>query len=188
MDLFRVFEWDGRSLGRREGGPLFVPRSRQGAGRHDSPARYGAWYCSRDPVSAVAESIQAFRGQPLTDDDFLRAGGVTKAIVGLRAEAGLHLVDLDDPSELAARRVRPSRVATRTRNATQALAVSIFNEGAGGLLWWSILEAAWINATLFHERALPFTSIVVPPRKLSTALPEVQQAADQLGVHLSRAR
>lgn len=182
-----MFDWDGRSLGRREGGPLFVARARQGAGRHDAPARYGAWYCSREAISAVAESVQYFRGQLLTDDDFLRVGGTAKAIVGLRLEVGLHVVDLDDPAELAARRWRPSRIATRRRNATQALAVSIFNEGAGGLLWWSILEADWINVTLFQERALPFVSVVLPPRKLSTALPEVREAAEQLGIHLPRA-
>ena len=105
MNLFRVFDWDGSSLGRREGGPLFVARGRQGAGRHDAPASYGAWYCARDAVSAVAESIQYLRGHVLTEEDFLRLAGTTKAIVSLHLDDSLKLVDLDDPSELAARRV-----------------------------------------------------------------------------------
>ncbi len=182
MDLFRVFDWDGSSLGRREGGPLHVARPRQGAGRHDSPALYGAWYCSREAVSAVAESIQYLRGQVLTDDDFLRAGGSAKALVTLQVNDALDLVDLDDPSELAARRLRPSRVATMRRPVTQRVAASIFDEGAGGLLWWSTLDAEWANVTLFHERALPHVSIAAPPRKLSTGMVEVRQAAAFLGI------
>jgi len=182
MELFRVFDWDGSSLSRREGGPLHVARARQGAGRHDAPAMYGAWYCSREPVSAVAESIQYLRGQALTDADFLRVGGTAKALVTLRADAALTLVDLDDPSELASRRLRPSRVATMRRQTTQRIAASIFEEGATGLLWWSTLEAEWANVTLFHERALPHVSIAAPPRKLSLAMAEVRQAAAFLGI------
>src|SRR5262249_20418487 len=57
VGLYRVFEWDGTSLGRTDGGPLYVARTLQGPGRHDNPSQFAAWYCSRDPASAVAESI-----------------------------------------------------------------------------------------------------------------------------------
>lgn len=184
MELFRVFEWDGASLGRREGGPLFVARSRQGAGRHDAPALYGAWYCSRDAVSAVAESIQYLRGQVLTREDFQRAGGFTKALVALRLEAAPLLIDLDDPSQLVARRVRPSQIATRRRSTTQRMAAAVFQEGAAGLMWWSTLDAEWTNVTLFHERVVAQVSIVTPPRQLATEMTEVQQAAEHLGVRI----
>src|SRR5512134_3908326 len=113
MRLFRVFDWDGTSLERRPGGPLFVARKRQGTGRHDAPAEYGAWYCSRVALSAIAESIQYLRGQSVTDADFRRAEGRTKAIVDLELDARAAIVDLDEPSELVARRLRPSQVATR---------------------------------------------------------------------------
>jgi hypothetical protein len=126
MELFRVFDWDGASLGRREGGPLHVARARQGAGRHDAPDRYGAWYCSRDPLSAIAESIQYLRGHVLADDDFLRPEGRRKALVTLRADAALNLVDLDDPAGLGGRRLRPSQVAGRGGGVAQGLAASIF--------------------------------------------------------------
>jgi hypothetical protein len=184
VELYRVFDWDGRARGRREGGPLFVARTRQGAGRHDSPARYGAWYCSRLAVSAVAESIQHFRGQLLVDDDFRRAGRLTKALVALRLGPGVRIVDLDDPAELTARGWRPSQVATRRRPVTQQLAATLFDEGAGGLAWWSVLDADWINVTLFHERALPFASIAAAPRPLSIEMSEVREAAERLGVTL----
>jgi hypothetical protein len=81
VDLFRAFDWDGAALGRAEGGPLFVARDRQGAGRHDQPERYGAWYCSHDALSAVAECIQSFRGETIDDDDFIRPRGQRKALV-----------------------------------------------------------------------------------------------------------
>ena len=172
MDLFRVFDWDGASVGRAHGGPLFVARARQGPGRHDAPARYGAWYCSRLAVSAIAECIQSLRGHVLADADFQRVGGITKAIVGLRLDEGLEIVDLDDPSELAARRIRPSQVATLRRQVTQTIAASLFEEGAVGLAWWSTLEAEWTNVTLFHERALPHVLVSAPPRALSLKLPD----------------
>jgi hypothetical protein len=183
MDLFRVFDWDGKTLGKRDGGPLFVPRERQGAGRHDAPALYGAWYCSRQAMSAVAESVQYLRGQDLEDGDFLRAG-TSKALVTLRLHAGLELVDLDDPVELTRRHTRPSQVATLRRAVTQATAVSIFEAGAAGLQWWSVLEAEWTNVTLFHERALPHTTIATPPRLLSTKMIEVREACERMGIRV----
>lgn len=161
-----------------------MARPRQGAGRHDSPARYGAWYCSRAPVSAVAESIKFLRGESLTDEDFRRVDGVAKALVGFSVADDLELTDLDDPSQLMLRNLRPSQVATLRRAATQRLAISIFDEGAAGLLWWSTLEAEWTNVTLFYERALPRVSHVSPPVTLSTRLPEVQEAADRLGIRI----
>jgi hypothetical protein len=184
LDLFRVFDWDGSSAGRRDGGPLFVARTRQGAGRHDAPALYGAWYCALEPVSAVAESIQYLRGSRLTDADFRRAGNVVKALVGLRLDPGVPLIDLDDPSELTRRGLRPSRVATMDRPVTQRIAASIFEEGAAGLRWWSTLEAAWTNVTLFHERALPRVAIEQATRPLTVRMPEVQAAAAHLGIQL----
>lgn len=171
-------------MDRRQGGPLHVPRAEQGAGRHDGPDLYGAWYCSRSAVSAIAEAVQYLRGHVLTNEDFTRVGGLTKALVGLRIADGLPLIDLDDPSELVRLGRRPSQIATRRRAETQRLAATLFEEGAAGLLWWSTLDADWTNATLFHERALPHVSVVESPRPLSTAMPEVRQAAQHLGIEM----
>jgi hypothetical protein len=186
VDLFRVFHWDGRSVGRGGAGPLFLPRQHQGAGRHDAPDLYGAWYCTTHPVSAIAERIQQLRGQTLTNRDFLRLGHLTLAIVGLRLAPEAVLVDLDEPAELVTRRLRPSLVATRRRTITQQMARRIFDEGVTGIAWWSTLSAEWTNVTLFYERAVTLTSIIAPPRALTVDLPEVQQAADDLGVRISR--
>lgn len=167
------------------GGPLYVPREQQGAGRHDAPDRYGAWYCSRDAVSAVAESMAFARGRFLHDDDFVTAAGTVRALVGFQIEDEIAVPDLDDPQILVEKRLLPSQVATRQRAVTQRIASGIFDEGAIGFLWWSTLDAAWVNVTLFHERALPYVSIATPPRRLSTRLPEVQEAAERIGVSLA---
>ena len=182
MRLFRVFDWDGATLGRAAGGPLSVARARQGSGRHDAPHRYGAWYCSREAVSAIAECLQYLRGHSLTDADFLRVGPTTKAIVALRVADSLEIVNLDDPAELLDRRLRPSEVATMRRAVTQKISTSLFDAGADGLEWWSTLEAEWRNVTLFHERAIAHVAVEAPPRRLTVTLPEVRLAADQLGI------
>jgi hypothetical protein len=180
--LFRVFDWDGVSAARQDGGPLFVARERQGAGRHDAPALYGAWYCSRLAVSAVAEFLQPFRGHRVDDADFERLDGRHKALVELEFDARLAVVDLDDPAELVRRRLRPSRVATMQRGVTQATATTIFREGAAGLAWWSTLDADWGHVTLFFERAVRQASIRTPPIRLSVDLPAVRDAAEHLGI------
>jgi len=184
VDLYRVFDWDGSSLGRADGGPLFVARTGQGSGRHDNPSQFGAWYCSRHPLSAVAESLQRFRGQALDDDDFIRPDGRVKALVGLEIDDNISLVDLDDPAELSTRRLRPSQVATLQRATTQQIAASLFREGATGIAWWSTLEAAWTNVTLFYERALPHVRVATPPRRLSARDADVREAAMRLDVGL----
>jgi hypothetical protein len=184
VDLFRVFQWDGVSLDVASGGPLFVPRARQGQGRHDCPTLYGAWYCTRHPLSAVAEAIQHLRGRRLADEHFWRGRDSRQALVALRLSESVPLVDLDDAAQLLARRLQPSHVATHRRSRTQRIAESIFSEGAAGIRWWSTLNAEWTNVTLFHERALPQIALLSPPRPLSVELPEVREAAAQIGVHI----
>ena len=184
MDLFRVFHWDGHSVGRTGASPFYVPRRHQGSGRHDAPDLFGAWYCATRPASAVAERIQQLRGQTLVDADFQRLGNLTLALAGFRLDPRTSLVDLDDPGVLVARRWRPSQVATRRRAVTQQQAREIFNDGAGGIVWWSTLSADWTNVTLFAERVLGNVSLIAPPRPLTTNLPEVRQAAEDLGIRI----
>jgi hypothetical protein len=184
VNLFRVIHWDGHSLGKRGAGPLFVPRSHQGAGRHDAPDRYGAWYCTTEPTAAVAERIQAFRGQTVTDGDFARLGNLRLALVAMVLSTSVRLIDLDEPAELTARAWRPSLVATRRRSVTQQMGRTLFDEGAVGFSWWSTLSAEWTNITLFYERAVRYVRIVGAPRPLATSMLEVQRAADDLGVRL----
>jgi hypothetical protein len=182
--LYRVFPHLPGQEPLEEGGALFVPRERQGTGRHDNPDHYGALYVSRSAESAVAERIQSFRGQTLTDDDLARRDGSRYALAALD-DAGLSgVVDLDDPSELVRRGLRPSGVATRRREITKPLALSVYEEGVPGFAWWSTLEAAWANVTLFAERVSGRLIIQDDPFPLSVDHPAVRAAADLMGVRL----
>lgn len=177
MTLYRVFPWTPRRPPR----PLAVPRDRQGANRHDNPDRYTALYLAREPESAVAEAIQAFRGRTLRDADLDRADGSRMALAAIDDGALPPLVDLDDPTVLVLRDWRPSRIATRHRPTTQAIARELFDDGAVGCSWWSALDADWTNVTLFAERAgrLPLAGAV---ERLDLAHPALRVAADRLGV------
>ena len=188
--LFRVFRaLDGVPADAR-GGPLYVPRERQGAGRHDSPARFGAFYAARTPEAAVAESIQVFRGRDLTDEDLEYADGSRSALAALEESALAELLDLDDPAVLVREAWRPSGVASRDRTVTQGMAVRAFEAGALGLSWWSTLDAAWTNVTLFAERTLETGMVTVEgvPEKLTTKHPAVVAAAAHLVIPVATRR
>jgi hypothetical protein len=151
--LYRLFPWDAGAGDRAPGGPLFVPRHLQGRGRHDDPSRYGAVYLSRSRVSVVAELLRLLQPERVGPHD-LRDGGRPYAVAAFD-EGGLRgLIDLDEPGVLVERGLRPSGIATRDREATQAIAVDAYEDGFLGLEWWSTVEASWINVTLFAERAL----------------------------------
>jgi hypothetical protein len=183
--LYRVFPWREDARLTSPGGALYVPRSRQGTGRHDNPDRYGALYMSRSPESAIAERIASFRGQELSDDDFTVAGGRYALAAVDDANLGA-VVDLDDPAELVARSLRPSRVATLDRTATQPIAAGLFEEGIDGFGWWSTLNADWANVTLFAERAVPELTLASEPEPLSIAHPAVVGVAPMVGVNRAR--
>ena len=184
--LYRVFRSVAGAADHAPGGPLYVPRDRQGAGRHDSPGRYGAFYAARTPVAAVAESIQPFRGRELAEDDLARSDGAALALVELDDSAleTMLLRDLDDPAVLVDEAWRPSWVAGRDRTVTQAMAVRVFEAGGLGLSWWSTLDSAWTNVTLFAERTLEvgLVRVAAPPERLSLTQPAVVAAADHLAI------
>ena len=184
--LFRVFRSIDGARSTAPGGPLHVPRDRQGAGRHDSPGRYGAFYAARAPEAAVAETIQAFRGRDLADDDLELADGSVLTLATLDDSALGDPTDLDDPAVLVREGWRPSRVASRDRVVTQAMAVRVFEAGGLGLSWWSTLDAAWTNVTLFAERTIDAgaLSVAADLEQLSLRHPAVVAAADHLAIPL----
>jgi hypothetical protein len=188
--LYRVYRAvDGAALTER-GGPLWVPREYQGAGRHDAPGRFGAFYAARSPVAAVAEVIQAFRGRDLSPEDLERSDG-TRLMLAAYDDSGLEaLRDLDEPAVLMEEGWRPSGVASRDRTVTQGMAVRAFEAGSLGLSWWSTLDSAWTNVTLFAERAVDMGGVVVDdtPEALTIKQAEVIAAADHLAIPLVRRR
>lgn len=182
--LYRVFPLLPGARAQEPGGPLYVPRERQGAGRHDRPERYGALYVSRVAESAIAERIQGFRGQALTDADLRLVGGARYALASFDDSALEQVIDLDDPAELSRREWRPAMVATRNRSVTRDIAARIFDEGAAGFAWWSTLESTWPNLTLFAERATPRLTLAGVPEVLTMRYPALRTAADAIGVRV----
>lgn len=176
--LYRVFPWDPTSEPR----PLDIPVGGQGSGRHDNVDQYLAIYLARDPESAVAERIQAFRGGDITPQDLIRRDGRTLSLASIDDSALSGLIDLDDPAVLVGIGRRPSQVATTDRRATQRLALELFLGGATGVSWWSILEAGWTNVTLFDVRLAAGTLLVEDSRPLTIEDPDLLAAADRLGI------
>lgn len=165
-----------------------MPRNRQGSGRHDNPSYYGAFYCSLDSTSCIAEALQPFRGQTFTERDLQRYGNWILALATFELSDRAMLVDLDDPRQLDDRKLRPSGVATADRRRTQSLAAQIYTEDAAGFLWWSTLESLWINCTLFRERIRPYLQLVGTPVELSLNDASFFEAARRIGVGLNSKR
>ncbi|MDQ6683262.1 MAG: RES family NAD+ phosphorylase [Chloroflexota bacterium] len=185
MEIFHTFP-RRRGAGVHEpGGVLHVPRDRQGFGRFDARDRYGAFYFSLLAVSAVAEQIQAFRGRELTDAALRRADGSRLALARLELADGTRLVDLDDPTQLLSRAMRPSHVATSDRTRTRRIGERLFDEGSDGFLWWSALEASWPNGVVYAERALDRCRPTGDPEVLTLDHPTVVEAAAALGIGIA---
>jgi hypothetical protein len=179
--LYRCFPWD-RDVGpAARGGALWFPRIAQGYGRHDNPLLYGCLYVTERAVSAVVEQLARFTGTSLNARD-LRHAGRPLALASLDLASDSQLVDLDEPSTLAAEALRPSLVATYDRGRTQADAAALFERhaGAAGIRWWSTFESQWPNVTLF-DRAQPRLAVAaVAP--LTPEADLVGEAAEFLGL------
>lgn len=188
MDIYRVFLWDGKSQGAKFGGPLYVPRAKQGAGRHDIPERDGVLYCSQMAVSAVVETIKSFRGLTITNDIFDRPNGLRVALVHLRLHDNIGLLDLDDPNQLASRQLIPSLVVSSHRQITQDMTRKLYDEGLAGFTWWSTLDSSWKNVTLFESRVRSSLQLAGDIVALHLNIYEVQQAAKHLHMRFKEKR
>jgi len=178
--LRRCFAWNRRALADEQSGPLWVPRNYQGDGRHDNPDLYGCLYLSDREVSGVVEQLARFRTQRL-QAALLRRRGLPLAVAALELDDAAEVLDLDDPRVLVRERLRPSSVATRRREVTQAQARALHgvHPRAAALRWWSIFESSWSNYTVF-DRALPSLS-VVDVRELTLDDEAVAAAAEFFG-------
>lgn len=182
MKLWRALPLDQKVAPEQPGGALWFPREQQGAGRHDNPELYGCLYLAENPISAVAEQLAPFRGTGDLLPSMLLRFGLPLALAEVEVSDGGPVVDLDDPTVLNEEGLRPSQVATRQRNATQAQAAEIHaaHSDAIAMRWWSTLEASWINWTVF-DRAAPKLELTeaVP---LDVDNPVVGEAAEFLGL------
>ncbi|MBA2474351.1 MAG: RES family NAD+ phosphorylase [Actinobacteria bacterium] len=181
MILHRCFAWRRAARPTEPDGALWFPRPYQGDGRHDNPGDYGCLYLADRPVSGVVEQLARFRGRPLVPALLLRRR-LPLALAAIELRDGEELVDLDDPAVLQAHALRPSQVATRSRDVTQpqALALYLAHERAAGLRWWSSFESLWTNLTLFDrvQRALRLLEV----REVTLEDEAVVEAAVHLGL------
>jgi len=179
--LHRCFAWSERAQREDPDGPLWFPRAFQGEGRHDNPDLYACLYLADRLLSCVVQQLARFRGQALAPS-LLRRRGLPLALGELDLADDAALVDLDDPTVLRRERLRPSRVATRSCDVTQAQARRSYEQPAvaAGLRWWSMPEALWANVTLFDRasRWLAVRSV----RTLAVDDPAVVEAAHFLGL------
>lgn len=154
MILYRCFAWDERARDDQQDGPLWFPKIFQGEGRHDNPDLFGCMYLADRSVSSVAEQLARFRGQRLTPS-LLRRRGLPLALAEIELAKEAKLIDLDDPATLLREALRPSVVATRQRDVTQAQARKLHkrHSRAAGIAWWSAYESAWMNVTIFDRSA-----------------------------------
>jgi hypothetical protein len=181
VKLYRCFAWNASAKPGQPDGPLWIPRSLQGDGRHDNPDRFGCLYLSEHAVSPVVEQLAPFRGHTLTPG-MLRRRGLPLAIAELILPDSTTLIDLDDPVVLRREKMRPSLVATRERSKTQPQARELHERhpDAAGLRWWSSFESLWINVTIFDRGASHLK--VQSVRRLTINEPLVGEAAEFLGL------
>lgn len=181
MTLYRCFAWNARAEADEPDGPLWVPRSLQGDGRHDNPDLFGSLYLSDQELSPVVEQLARFRTQRLIPS-MLRRRGLPLALAAIDCMPSPRLIDLDEPAVLAARRLRPSLVATGRRSVTQPQARAIYEEARhhDGIRWWSTYESAWMNITLFERAASKLRVASVRVLSVNDAL--VTETAEFLGL------
>ncbi|MDQ3822192.1 MAG: RES family NAD+ phosphorylase [Actinomycetota bacterium] len=182
MIVHRCFPLDRSADEREEGGALWFPRRYQGDGRHDNPDLYGCLYVGENPVAAIAEQLQGFRGERRLATWMLAREALPLGLASIELPRDASLVDLDNPAILVREALRPSEVATRERARTRGDAASLFRRHVSivGLRWWSTLEASWINVTLFDrvERRLRLED----QHELTLFDPVVREAAEFLGL------
>lgn len=183
MILYRCFAWDEAAGPDGRDSPLWCPREFQGEGRHDNPDLYGCLYLADRAVSCVVEQLARFRGQRLSAA-LLRRRGLPLALAELELPDSAELIDLDDPARLRQERLRPSLVATRTREITQVQAKRLFvkHPTSAGVRWWSTYESLWIHVTLF-DRAISQLRLR-GVQALTLDSPAVIQAAERFGLHV----
>lgn len=157
--LYRVFSFRRGAATREPGGALFIPP--QGRGRVDNPNHYRAYYATRQPEAAVAEVVGAREPGPIRADS-LRGSPLLKgnilALATVQIPLGERLCDLDDPNELVARNLKPSKVITRDYRVSQQWALVIFRERRArkwiGVSWWSFYESSWTSVAVWKPSAL----------------------------------
>ena len=186
-NLYRVFNYLENAAPDAPGGPFFVPA--QQSGRLDNPSHYAVLYCSEQPEAAVAEAFGK-RPTPVWSHHILRGHpalpGSVRALATYRLSDSSGVCDLDDPRELVAQRLRPSRLITRDYETTQAWALEIYKQERvprwSGVRWLSHYEGRWSSVGLWRRQGLALLSV----ERLGLEHAAIAAAAATIGRQLLR--
>jgi hypothetical protein len=183
--LFRIFAYESSAKAGQPGSPGYLYPG-QGAGRWDNPDVYVGWYLASSPSATVGEvfgDLSAW-GDGMFEVPFLP--GARRALGTYSVPDSIPLLDLDDPTALADRSLRPTQVVSPNRAATQRIARDIAEErdGAGetlwdGLTWWSSRRSYWPVHFIWGQ-----APECVNVEDLEMRHPAVQDAATALAKHL----
>lgn len=170
--LYRVISYLEDAALAEPGGALHVPAI-QGAGRVDNPEHYRVLYLADDPAGAVGESLGRFHTWgPVVLHGPPALTGSRKALATYEGEPAL--LDLDEPTELVARDLPPSRVVTQDWQTTQRWGLAVWSEQRWqGVRWWSRWHADWGSVGLWDQDGLQ----VVDVQPLHAAHPALVEAA-----------
>jgi len=164
LSLYRAFSFVDTAAPDTPGGALYIPP--QGRGRVDNPSHYRAYYAARQPEAAVAEVLGAREPGAIRSGSLRGSSAVpgsTLALATLHLPSNHPLCDLDDPRELIARNLRPSRVITRNYQVSQHWALVIFRERLVrrwiGVSWWSFYESTWTSVAVWKPSALKLVDV-----------------------------
>jgi RES domain len=163
------------------GHPLYMDA--QGAGRLDNPGHYRIWYLTLEPAGAVAEAFGDLDPWEARMFKTAKLPGSHMALATYILRDDLALLDLDDGRNLYLRGLRPTQVVERNRAASQAWALSVYNErndrGARtwqGIKWWSYHRPHW-RVVGYWGADSPY---LLATEELSLASPAVADAATSL--------
>ena len=180
MLLYRVIGWDQQAPEGSPGHPLYVDRSRQGAGRADNPQHYAALYVSETPQGAVGEVFGdlATWTEAMFTTPWLPGG--RRALATFETTRDLRVLDLDDSHVLARLNVRPTDVVGRDRERSREVALQVWSTGDwDGLRWWSWWRPAWRNQVLWSPELI-WPLDIVDVTLLTLDHPAVRTAASVL--------
>lgn len=171
MRLWRVCPHAPAAAEGEPGHPLYLPKI-QGAGRIDNPDLYRVFYVGDSAAGAVAER---FGNLGVWTDAMFESGSATSgrrlSLIEYEAVQSLAVLDLDEPSALLKRGLRPSKVVTPDRAITQRWARAIHAERVwDGIRWWSYWDPRWSSFGLWTTSKLTVATVTPLSRDQAAVL------------------
>jgi len=144
-----------------------------GTGRIANPTLYDELYLAATPTCAIAET---FGRRDMWSDTMLDHRHGRYAIATHELDSA-KICELDDAQMLLGLGLRPSRVVTPQRDATQEWSARIYRIGGlDGISWWSFYNSDWTSYGIWNTANLRHMST----RALTVSDPDFVEAADAI--------